>query len=103
MGDAVLLRVRLTPKASKDAVEGLEQTADGPALRAKVRAAPSEGEANSALERLIADWLGIAKGQVSIARGGKSRVKSLGISGTPDAVETLLSERLDRLVRPDPQ
>ena len=54
-----VLDVRLTPRGGRDAIEGVEQLADGRAvLKARVRAAPSEGEANAALCRLIADALG---------------------------------------------
>ena len=55
LGDGcVILRVRLTPKSSKDAVDGIETTAEGPALKARVRAVPSDGEANAALLTLLA-------------------------------------------------
>ena len=42
--------VRLTPKGGRDAVDGIERMADGRSvLKVRVRAAPSEGEANAAL------------------------------------------------------
>lgn len=88
----VIVRVRLTPKSSSDAVVGVEETADGPAFKARVRALPSEGEANLALARLFADWVGVAKGSVSLAAGGKSRVKTLAIAGDPDWIEARLAE-----------
>ena len=47
--------VRATPKATRDAIEGIERLADGSTvLKARVRAAPADGEANDALLRLIA-------------------------------------------------
>lgn len=101
-GDAcVIVRVRITPKSSKDAIDGVETTADGPALRARVRAVPAEGEANRALERLLAEWLGVPKSHVAVTRGGKSRVKSLEVAGDVDAIEALLAERLAGLLRPE--
>lgn len=90
----VVVRVRLTPKSSKDAVEGIEETAEGPALKARVRAVPSEGEANTAVERLLADWLGVPKRTVALGSGGKSRVKSLTVSGDVAELEKRLAERL---------
>ncbi|MEQ1648106.1 MAG: DUF167 family protein, partial [Hyphomicrobiaceae bacterium] len=42
--DGLELRVRLTPKSSRDAVEGIETTADGPALKARVTAIPEDGK-----------------------------------------------------------
>ena len=61
------LMVRLTPKGGRDAIEGIEQLADGrPVLKARVRAAPSEGEANAALTRLVAAALKVAPRQVRL-------------------------------------
>lgn len=93
----VIVRVRLTPKSSKDAIDGVETTADGPALRARVRAVPADGEANAALVKLLATWLGVPKSSVALAQGGKSRVKSLEITGRVDELRRLLTERLRSL------
>lgn len=93
----VIVRVRLTPKSSKDAIDGVETTADGPALRARVRAVPADGEANAALVKLLATWLGVPKSSVALAQGGKSRVKSLEITGRVDELRRLLTERLGSL------
>lgn len=90
----VIVRVRLTPKSSKDAIDGVEATADGPALRARVRAVPADGEANAAITKLVAQWLGIAKSSVTLAQGGKSRVKSLEITGNVEDVVARLEAGL---------
>jgi uncharacterized protein YggU (UPF0235/DUF167 family) len=80
--DGVVLDVRLTPRGGRDAVEGVEQLAGGRAvLRARVRAAPVEGEANAALCRLIANGLRIAPRRVTLASGATARVKRLRIAG----------------------
>lgn len=50
-------------------------------LLVRVRAAPVEGKANAALEKLIAKTLGVAAGRVELARGEVSRVKALEIEG----------------------
>lgn len=88
------LRIRLTPKSSADRVEGMTGTAEGPAVAAKVRAVPSDGEANSALERLIADWLGLSKSSISVTAGHKSRVKSVFVSGDTTMLTALMEARL---------
>lgn len=75
------LRVRLTPKSAHDRVEGLEETAEGPALKARVRAVPEDGKANAALEALVAAWLGVPKRSVAVTSGSKSRVKTLTVAG----------------------
>lgn len=90
----LVVRVRLTPKSSRDAVEGLEPTADGPALKARVRAVPEDGAANAAIEKLIAAWLGVAKGTVSLTAGGKSRVKTLVVTGDGVALAAAAEARL---------
>lgn len=93
-GACVIVRVRLTPKSSKDAVDGIEETAEGPAFKARVRAVPSEGEANAALLKLLAKWLGVGQSSLRVAKGGKSRVKSVEITGNPGDIEARLAERL---------
>ena len=80
--DGLALNVRLTPKGGRDAIDGIEVLSDGrPVLKARVRAAPSEGEANDALCRLIAKAAGVPPRDVSLATGATSRVKRLTIAG----------------------
>jgi hypothetical protein len=94
MPDGVALDVRLTPRSARDAIEGIECRADGrPLLKARVRAAPVEGEANEALRRLIAKELGIAPRQVELAAGATARLKRLVIAGDVRMLEAAL-ERL---------
>jgi uncharacterized protein YggU (UPF0235/DUF167 family) len=60
--------------------------ADGkPYLKARVRAAPENNEANRALEALIAKALGVAKGKVTVTRGATARMKTLEIEGASEA------------------
>jgi uncharacterized protein YggU (UPF0235/DUF167 family) len=60
--DGIRLRVRLTPKGGRDALEGVEAIADGRSiLKARVRAAPEKGAANAALEALVAKACGVPK------------------------------------------
>jgi len=74
--------VRLTPKGGRDAIDGVEVLADGRAvLKARVRAAPSEGEANDALCRLIAKGVGVPPRDVTLAAGVTARIKRLTIAG----------------------
>lgn len=89
--DGADLFVRLTPKASRDALEGVERTADGAAhVKARVRAVPEKGAANTALERLVARALGVPASCVSVVAGGTSRLKTVRISGEPAALAGLL-------------
>ena len=93
----VIVRVRLQPKSSKDTIDGVELTADGPAIRARVRAVPAEGEANAAVEKLVASWLGMPKSSVTLVAGARSRVKSLEISGDVASLAARLDAALTRL------
>lgn len=88
----VTVRVRLTPKSSRDAIEGIEATADGPAVKARVRAVPEDGAANEAVLRLVSTWLGVPVRAVSLAAGGKSRVKSVHVAGDARTLTAALEE-----------
>lgn len=99
-GDAcVVAHFRLTPKASKDAVDGLVETIDGAAFSARVRALPVDGGANAALEDLVARWLGVPKRTVSLVSGGKSRLKSLRIDGDPAILDMMLEAQVGKFQR----
>ncbi|CAG1001056.1 MAG: DUF167 domain-containing protein [Rhizobiaceae bacterium] len=89
--DGADLFVRLTPKSSRDALEGAETTADGAAhVKARVRAVPEKGAANAALERLVARSLGVPASTVSVVAGGTSRLKTVRIAGEPAMLARLL-------------
>ncbi len=96
MPGGLTLDVRLTPRGGRDAIEGIDALSDGRAvLRARVRVPPTEGGANAALVRLIADTLKIAARQVTLVAGAKARIKRLRIEGDGAA----LAARLEGLVR----
>ena len=57
--DGLELRLRVTPRAGRNAVETIETLGDGRAvLKVRVRAPPTDGEANEAVRRLVAKDLG---------------------------------------------
>jgi uncharacterized protein YggU (UPF0235/DUF167 family) len=87
------LRVRLTPKADCDRIDGVEDDADGVRrLKVRVRAIPDKGAANAALEALLARELRAARSSVRVARGGTSRTKLVEIEGADAAaIEARLS------------
>ena len=81
------LFVRLTPKSSRNAIEGIGKAADGSRyLVARVRAVPEKGAANVALERLLAECFGVPKRSVAVIAGGASRLKTVRIAGDPDVL-----------------
>lgn len=91
--DGVAVTVRLTPKGGRDAVDGVEQLADGRViLKIRVRAAPSAGEANSALVRLLARSVGVAPSRVRVASGATARIKRVEIAGDGVALAAALAK-----------
>ena len=87
VANGLLVDVRLTPRGGGDAVEYIETRADGRAvLKARVRAAPSDGEANDALCRLLARALDIPPRDVTIATGATARIKRVLIKGRTNTI-----------------
>jgi uncharacterized protein YggU (UPF0235/DUF167 family) len=74
--------VRLTPAGGADRIDGVARDEKGQLyLKARVRAAPEHGEANKALEALLAKALGVAKGKVRVTRGTTARLKTIEVDG----------------------
>jgi uncharacterized protein (TIGR00251 family) len=100
----VLVYVRLTPRASSDAIAGTEMSADGRShISAKVRALPENGAANAAVEKLLAEWLGVPKASVSVASGATSRLKTLRIAGDTSRLIAALEAKLSAPVHLRPK
>ena len=80
--DGLAVIVRVTPRAGRDALEGIGRLDNGAAfLKAAVRAAPEEGAANQALIRLLAKTLALAPSRIRLERGAASRLKTIMIEG----------------------
>jgi len=91
------LAIRLTPRGGRDGLDGVETLADGrQVLKARVRAAPSEGEANAALIALIARLLGVPRSRVWLMAGASARLKSLAVEGDPQALLASLNAHLQQ-------
>lgn len=82
------LNVRVTPRASKNAIEGFRNDA----LVIRVTAPPVDSAANDAVIELLAAALGVPKRQVTISRGATGRNKVVDIDGfTRDQLISLLT------------
>lgn len=89
----VVVAVRLTPRAARDRIAGIEILADGNAvLAARVRAVPEKGKANAALEALMAQALGVAPAAVAVVAGGSGRLKQVAVKGDPRQLRARLEE-----------
>ncbi len=89
-----MLHLRVTPKAPRDAVEGVEQRPDGAVLAVKVRALPDKGEANDAVVATLAKWLSEPKAGLRVAAGAKARLKQVFVAGDPADLMAKLAARL---------
>ncbi|MBN2310040.1 MAG: YggU family protein [Candidatus Hydrogenedentes bacterium] len=84
----VLLRVRVQPRASRNAIVC---EPDG-RVRVALTAPPLEGRANQALRAFVAKAFGIPKSAVELAAGQRGRHKTLRLDGvTGDEVVCMLS------------
>lgn len=64
------LAVRVTPKASRNAV-----VREAGAIRVYVTVVPEDGKANAAVVKLLAKALGVAKSRLTLLRGASGRDK----------------------------
>ena len=78
----VAVVVRLTPRGGRDAFDGIEQRSDGQVvLKARVRAAATEGEANAALVGLLARAAGVPARDIALVGGATARIKRMTLAG----------------------
>lgn len=93
--DGLRLAVRLTPKASRNGLQGLAEEAGGGAVvKVQVTAVPENGKANAALCKLLAKELRLPKSAVIVVSGATDRRKSVAIDGDPVDVAARLRDKL---------
>jgi uncharacterized protein (TIGR00251 family) len=91
------LNVHLTPRASRDQVDGWREGV----LRVRVAAPPVDGRANEALIRVIAAALKIAPSRVRVVGGAASRIKLIEVDGMSGAdVNRAIASQLNAVRRP---
>ena len=86
-GESCTIKVWVQPKSSRNQVDGFQ---DG-ALRVRVTAAPTEGQANAAVIAILAKTLGVSKSRLEIIRGYSSRDKVV-------SVDTLTEQEAQRKI-----
>lgn len=82
------LAVRVTPRASRDAIEGFD--ADG-VLRVRVTAPPADGAANAAVAKLLARALGIPPRDLVLVSGATARQKVFEVEADEGEVRRRLN------------
>lgn len=89
----VRVQLRLTPKASRDRVDGLAPEADGgTVLKVSVTAVPEDGKANAALIKLLSKEWRQPKSTMEIVQGATDRRKVLLITGEPGDILARLEQ-----------
>ena len=81
----MLLRLRVTPNAGRDLIEGFETLADGTeVLRIRVSAVPDKGKANAAVLALLAKTLRLPKSALTLVSGETARIKTVRVDAEVD-------------------
>ncbi|RMD69376.1 MAG: YggU family protein [Gammaproteobacteria bacterium] len=75
-GEDLILKVRVQPKASRDALMGPQ----GDALKVSITAPPQEGKANAHLIRFLAKCFQVAPSRITLLSGARGKVKRLRIA-----------------------
>jgi hypothetical protein len=84
--------VRTVTRAQRDEIVGIQE--DG-TLKIRLTAAPTDGQANAALIKFLAERLGVPESTIEIVAGKETRDKWISVQGISPA---LVDERL----KPDP-
>ena len=96
--EGLILSVRVQPKASRNAIQGVH----GEALKVSLTAPPVDGAANKACVAFLAKKLGLAKSAIEILSGHTSRNKRLLIRiPRGPALETRRNEFHEKLFGPN--
>lgn len=74
-GERVSFTIRVTPRASANAVGGEREGA----LLVRVTAPPVEGQANDAVVKLLAEALDLAPTAIRVERGAAGRTKRVSV------------------------
>jgi uncharacterized protein (TIGR00251 family) len=75
--NGVSLRVRATPRASKNEIQGIYADA----LKIRLTSPPVEGKANAALIRFLSKTLAIPRSSISLSSGETGRQKVFTLYG----------------------
>ncbi len=81
------LCVHVQPGASRSELAGEH----GDALKVRIAARAVEGAANTALIEYLAEGLGVARREVRMLRGDKSRRNTFWVSLPPEAIERIIA------------
>jgi uncharacterized protein YggU (UPF0235/DUF167 family) len=88
-----MVDIRLTPRADRDAIDGVASDAAGRRyLAVRVTAAPVDGAANSALLALLAKRWHLPKSAFALIKGEGARLKRVSVSAAADRLAAALAD-----------
>lgn len=90
-GDAVVVAVKVHPRARRAGVQGRVPDTDGERLAIAVREPAEDGRANRAACATLAAALDVAPSAVAVTAGAAARRKTLRVSGDPAALAARLA------------
>ena len=95
--DGLRLAIRVTPRAHRDGLDGVEPGADGrPQLRIRLRAAPADGAANATLIDLVRAETGLRRSAIQLTAGATGRSKLLFLAGDPAKLRAMVDAWIAR-------
>jgi uncharacterized protein (TIGR00251 family) len=82
----IVLKVRVVPRAAKNAIQGLR----GDALKIRIQAPPVDGKANACLIRFLSRHWNIPQADIELLSGETGRNKRLRILNPTDEMRAAL-------------
>jgi uncharacterized protein (TIGR00251 family) len=82
----LIVQVRVQPRASRNEIQGVKHGQ----LRIRTTATPTDGKANKAVIRLLADYLGVPPSRITLMRGLTHRNKQVSVVGPVKVPQELL-------------
>ena len=79
----VRLLVRVSPKSTREGIDGVMETAQGPALTVRVRAVAGRARRTRAVEMAVAAWLGVPKSSVAVTAGANRASRRWSSQASP--------------------
>ncbi len=93
--DGVRVRLRLTPRAARNAIEGVDRDAAGRhRVRVRVTAVAEKGRANAAMIKLLAKAWAVPAGRIRVTAGATDRNKTVLVAGEAAALHRRLENWL---------
>ncbi|MGX9457912.1 DUF167 family protein YggU [Photobacterium damselae subsp. damselae] len=90
MGDDLIIRLYIQPKASRDQIVGIH----GEELKIAITAPPVDGKANAHLTKYFSKQFKVAKGHIVIEKGELGRHKQVRVE-SPREMPAIITELLN--------